>query len=109
MDRNFGEAAFACSVLSEMGYTFLQIAELAGMGVDEANWLARAGRDATLRGVFDACDSVDVYTKLMCSSMPVRKATIKAMGNGFITPKLLAATTALVQRRALRNEKRKGA
>lgn len=106
--RNFGEIALACAIIKEKGYTDIQIANRVGMGAEEVSWLAKAGHDAVLRAVLFGCDSVDVYTKLMCSSMPVRKATIKAMGCGMIDEKLLAATTVLVGRRAKRNEKRKG-
>lgn len=106
--RNFTEVALACSVLNEKGYTFTQIADLVGWDVDRVEWLSRAGRDATLRGVLDGCDSIDAYTKLMCSSLPVRKAVVKGMGDGLVTKKLLAAASVLVQRRAKRNEKRKG-
>lgn len=108
MDRNVGELALACAVLLKKGYTDIQLADLVGWEVDQVNWMAMAHHNEALHGLLDACDSASVYIKLMRSNVAIRKATVKEMGSGLVTKKLLTMTTALVGRRAKRNGKRKG-
>ncbi len=105
-NRNFGEVALTCAVLSEKGYTYNEIADLACIDVDQVVWLVSAGRDGVLRGVLGACDSICAFTRFMTAGSRANKAVADSMGDGFITVQRLMQAAKLVQVRVKRQAKR---